>query len=166
MYSVYINVIYVYFTIFILTLRHFLSGLSSPTGAGRSFPTNDQFDPDYLHNADSKLLVQAMHSYAHAAQYYMQVCAISVPSSQKSLLLQIFLSKQKYCMQYVFPSLSFPFSLFSPPFPLLFSLLSSLSLSLTLTIWYNYFTVGWTRLTMPNKTNHNHYQVLKQMSVI
>ncbi|XP_027210422.2 spatacsin [Penaeus vannamei] len=49
-----------------------MKGLSSPTGAGRSFPANDQFDPDYLHNADSKLLVQAMHSYAHAAQYYMQ----------------------------------------------------------------------------------------------
>lgn len=67
--------------ILIFTQRHFPSGLSSPTGAGRSFPANDQFDPDYLHNADSKLLVQAMHSYAHAAQYYMQVCAISVPSS-------------------------------------------------------------------------------------
>ncbi|XP_042877206.1 spatacsin-like isoform X2 [Penaeus japonicus] len=49
-----------------------MKGLSSPTGVGRGFPVNDQCDPDYLHNADSKLLVQAMHSYAHAAQYYMQ----------------------------------------------------------------------------------------------
>lgn len=145
--------------ILIFTQRHFPSGLSSPTGAGRSFPANDQFDPDYLHNADSKLLVQAMHSYAHAAQYYMQVCAISVPSS---LLLLIFLTKQNYCMQYLFapPSLWSLLSSFVsfPHLPSLLSLLYSHSLR------YN-FTLGWTRLTMPNKTNYN-YQVVKQICVI
>ncbi|XP_071550265.1 spatacsin [Panulirus ornatus] len=33
---------------------------------------NGTYEPEYLYNADSKLLIQAMHSFAHAAQYYMQ----------------------------------------------------------------------------------------------
>ncbi|CAL4192597.1 unnamed protein product, partial [Meganyctiphanes norvegica] len=32
----------------------------------------DQAQPDYLHGASVNTLTQAMHSYAHAAQYYMQ----------------------------------------------------------------------------------------------
>ncbi|XP_069160360.1 spatacsin isoform X2 [Procambarus clarkii] len=36
------------------------------------FQGTDEFEPEYLYNANTELLTQAMHSYAHAAQYYMQ----------------------------------------------------------------------------------------------
>ncbi|XP_042210291.1 spatacsin-like [Homarus americanus] len=42
------------------------------TGVTPGFQIADDFEPEYLYNASIDLLTQAMHSYAHAAQYYMQ----------------------------------------------------------------------------------------------
>ncbi|XP_066960523.1 LOW QUALITY PROTEIN: spatacsin [Macrobrachium rosenbergii] len=53
----------------------------------------DDMPPVYLHNADNKLLTQAMHSYAHAAQYYMQdqqiTAAVTCSRSAELVALQI-----------------------------------------------------------------------------
>lgn len=49
-----------------------VGALNMPSGS----ESEGEFEPQFLENADQKLLTQAMHSYAHAAQYYMQVSII------------------------------------------------------------------------------------------
>ncbi|XP_068222924.1 spatacsin [Palaemon carinicauda] len=66
---------------------------SSKGNERQSHTSVDEVPPVYLHNANSKILTQAMHSFAHAAQYYMQdqqiTAAVTCSRSAELVALQI-----------------------------------------------------------------------------
>ncbi|KAK4314797.1 hypothetical protein Pmani_013942 [Petrolisthes manimaculis] len=63
----------------------------------KSSESEGEFEPQFLENPDQRLLTHAMHSYAHAAQYYMQdqQFALAVEYSRHAELVALQIAQAK-----------------------------------------------------------------------